>query len=87
MTIDVFFNDSGRAATEKPDLKYPEGRLIDLTTNVLEQQCCRNLPYPAPRCGTYTVVCRECGYKAIVTVAGRIDDPNRVTLPCKRKPH
>lgn len=85
MTIDVYFNDSGRQAQCKPDPNYPEGKLVDLTTNAIARQCARNLPYPAPRCGSYTVVCRECGFTALITVAGRPDDPNAVVMPCKSK--
>ena len=46
-------------------------------------QCCMNLPYPAPRCGVYVIICRKCGFKAVITIAGRPDDPRTVTLPCK----
>ena len=81
--IDVEFIDSGREATEKPDPKYPYGRRIDLTTNMLARQCTSNMPYPAPRCGMYRVTCKTCGYSALITVAGRPDDPNIITLPCK----
>lgn len=87
MTIDVTFIDSGREPTEKPDPKYPEGQHVNLTEHALQPSCCRNVPYPAPRCGQYVVHCRGCGYRAIVTVAGRADDPRTVQIPCKKKPH
>lgn len=80
--IDVLFIDSGREPTQKPDPKHPNGKRINLAT-VLQKTCTRNLPYPAPRCGAYEVTCRKCGYRAIVTVAGRADDPSMITMPCK----
>lgn len=80
--IDVMFIESGREPTEKPDPRYPNGARINLAT-VIQKTCTRNLPYPAPRCGAYEVTCRKCGYRAIVTVAGRADDPSMITMPCK----
>jgi hypothetical protein len=79
----IHFNDSGRTATQKPNPKYPDG--IDATcAKPGEESCCWNLPYPAPRCGTYSVVCETCHFTALVTVAGRPDDPRTLTMPCKR---
>lgn len=86
MTIDVKFNDSGHTATQKADPKYPNGMDINLADNVLQKVCCRNLPYPAPRCGTYSVRCVDCQFTALVTVSGRADDPRTITIPCKVKP-
>lgn len=87
MTIDVKFNDSGREPKEKPDSKFPNGRDINLAPHALAKVCCRNLPYPAPRCGTYSIRCRECNFTVLVTVAGRADDPRTITLPCKEIRH
>ena len=85
MTIDVTFIDSGVEPTCKPDPRYPNGVAINLASNALQKTCCRNLPYPAPRCGLYEIKCLTCGFAALVTVAGRPDDPNMVTMPCKPK--
>lgn len=83
MTIDVQFISAGRNATEKPDPKFPDGMTVNLAPHALARTCTRNLPYPAPHCGQYAIKCRSCGLTAIVTVAGRPDDPKIVTLPCK----
>lgn len=85
MTIDVSFIDSGRSPQEKPDPKFPDGRRIILTEHALQKTCTRNLPYPAPRCGQYAIKCRVCGFTGLITVAGRTDDPNAVTIPCLEK--
>lgn len=81
--FDVVFIDHGREPTENPDPKHPDGVRINLAT-AIHKSCTRNLPYPAPRCGLYEVTCRKCGYRAVVTVAGRADDPRVITLPCKQ---
>ena len=85
MTIDVKFNDSGRTATQPANPKHPNGQDINLAISVVQKVCCRNLPYPAPRCGTYSVRCRTCNFTALITVAGRADDPRTITLPCKQR--
>jgi hypothetical protein len=86
MTIDVHFNDSGREPTCKPNPKYPDGMHISLAEPGVKS-CTSNLPWPAPRCGTYSIVCRTCHFTALITVAGRADDPKIVTLPCKGFQH
>ena len=83
MTFDVAFIDKGHKANCKPDPKYPDGMPVNLAPNPIVKTCTRNLPYPAPRCGLYVVTCRQCGFDAILTVAGRPDDPNMVTMPCR----
>lgn len=85
MTIDVTFLDSGREPREKPNPAYPNGIDVNLSQHALQKVCCRNVPYPAPRCGQYAITCRVCGYCAVMTVAGRPDDPRTVTLPCQSK--
>jgi hypothetical protein len=80
--FDVNFIDSGRYATEPSDPKHPNGKRVNVAL-VIQKSCARNLPYPAPRCGVYEVTCRKCGFKALVTVAGRADDPCMITLPCR----
>jgi hypothetical protein len=82
MTIDVKFNDSGRKAQHPADPRFPRG--VDASCAQAGQKSCTyNLPYPAPQVGTYSVVCRTCKFTALITVAGRTDDPRTVTLPCK----
>lgn len=83
--IDIYFFDSGRKAECPPDPKFPDGRLINLAESAIQKTCCRNLPYPAPACGMYMVECRRCGFAAMITVAGRPDDPRMVQMPCARK--
>ncbi len=86
MTIDITFNDSGRAATQPSNPKFPDGIDIDISAPG-RASCCFNLSYPAPRVGTYSIVCRTCRYTAVITVAGRPDDPRTLTLPCKEIRH
>jgi len=87
MTISVSFLDAGRDPQCKSNPKFPDGIDLDLRPpekrTPLHRSCSYNLPYPAPRCGTYVVVCDSCGFRAAITVAGRPDDPRTVTLPCK----
>lgn len=88
MTIDVYFIDAGREAQCKPDPKYPDGIHVDLRKTAADwngKSCTYNLQYPAPRCGIYKIVCKTCGYRAAITVAGRPDDPRTVQMPCKAK--
>jgi hypothetical protein len=83
MTIDVVFLDSGRDPTEKTNPDFPDGVLVNLAPHALAKTCTRNVPYPAPRFGVYSITCRKCKLNVAITVAGRTDDPNAVTLPCK----
>lgn len=85
MTFSIKFNDSGRKAQHPADPRYPSG--IDVTcAQAGQKSCCFNVPYPAPGVGTYSVLCDTCHFTALVTVAGRTDDPRTVTLPCKSRP-
>jgi len=81
--IEVTFLDSGRSPQCKPNPAFPDGMDLDISLGA-SLTCTRNVPYPAPRCGVYLIQCRECGYNAAVTVAGRPDDPRTAKLPCKR---
>lgn len=85
MTIDVTFIDSGRESECKPDPRYPDGISVSFAEHALQKTCTRNLPYPAPRCGAYTIKCKTCGFVGALTVAGRPDDPRVVSLPCKAR--
>lgn len=84
MTIDVKFVDTGREATGKANPKCPNGMAVSCALPG-QITCTFNLPYPAPRRGVYSIVCNECKFLAAITVAGRADDPNKVTLPCREK--
>jgi hypothetical protein len=85
MTIDIKFIDSGYKSEEKPDPDFPNGRRINVDGPLPTALCCFNLPYPAPRCGTYEIECRDCPAKFSTPVNGRDDDPRVITMPCKRR--
>jgi hypothetical protein len=82
--ISVKFIDLGREPKEKPNPNYPAGIDIDLSDGA--SWCCNApLPYPAPRVGYLFVNCDICGANALITTAGRVDDPRSVKLACKGK--
>lgn len=83
MPIEVTFVDSGHEPREKPDPNFPNGRAINCAPNPLVKTCTFNLPYPAPRVGSYLISCMTCDFRGVISVAGRPDDPNVITLPCK----
>lgn len=83
MGASVTFLDAGRVHECKSNPAYPDGMQVDMRQHVLEKACCFNLPYPAPRVGSYVVDCDQCGVRVALTVAGRPDDPRTVTIPCK----
>ena len=72
--------DSGREPTCKPNPAYPNGIVVDASRG--GKSCKVDLPYPAKRCGAYQVMCKKCGATAMVTTAGRPDDPNAVIMAC-----
>ena len=80
--LKVSWLDSGREPQCPPDPKYPDGVALDVSEGASET-CETSLPYPARRCGMYTVVCPECGLSATLTTAGRPDDPKSVKVPCR----
>jgi len=83
--VKVTWIDSGRTATGQPDPDYPDGINLSLTQNRFGPSCRVKLPYPAKRIGFHLIECATCGYSAVVTAAGRRDDPCSVTLPCKTR--
>jgi hypothetical protein len=87
VTFVVHFIDSGRSPQCKADPKFPEGKDVVLAEDDAAGKCCRNVPYPAPRCGMYLVECEVCEFSALVHVDGRPDDPRTVTMPCQVKRH
>lgn len=79
--IRVVWHDRGFEAKSPPNLLYPHGVDVDLSKGA-RPTCTANLSYPADRCGYYSVSCQTCGVTAIVTTAGRADDPRSVRLAC-----
>jgi hypothetical protein len=64
-----------------PDPRYPLGIDLDLSDGAATA-CTATLPYPARRIGFYLIECKRCGRDALVTTAGRPDDPRSVKLRC-----
>jgi len=85
INVKVTWVDSGRTATGKSDPDYPDGMDVRLPHSRFQPTCLVTLPYPAPRIGFHVIECERCGYSAVVTAAGRRDDPRSVTLPCKTR--
>ncbi len=81
--IEVRWIDHEREPKQPPNVRFPQGRDIDLT-NGARVACIRDLEYPAKRCGVYVVTCRACGFSAVISTAGRVDDPRSVKMPCKK---
>jgi hypothetical protein len=74
--------DRYRYPKGQPNPDYPNGIDIDSAKGA-RKACLVDLPYPAARCGYYMVTCDSCGYHAVITTAGRADDPKSVRLPCR----
>jgi hypothetical protein len=74
--------DAGREPQQPSNPQYPQGMDVDLSNGKLPS-CYRLLPYPAKRCGAFKVECRRCGNSALITTAGRKDDPRSFKLKCK----
>jgi hypothetical protein len=79
--IKIHWNDGGREPQCAPNPDYPNGIDLDATSGAATF-CMIELPYPAKRCGHYYLQCSLCGHNAIITTAGRPDDPRSVKLPC-----
>lgn len=84
MTHTVEWIDRGREPQCPSNPDYPNGKPLRLTDIVKAKvkHCKVDLPYPAKRCGIYTVRCDRCGLSVGVTTAGRADDPIYVELAC-----
>lgn len=78
---EVIWIDRHREPQCPPDPAFPDGKHIDAG---VEPSCRVELPYPAPRCGYWLVRCHACHTDALVTTAGRPDDPRSIKLPCER---
>jgi hypothetical protein len=79
--IQIDFVSHHRKAKNPPNPKYPEGVNLDLTKGA-KVACFADLPYPAECCGILVVRCKKCGANAVITTAGRRDDPRSVKLGC-----
>ena len=80
--FDITWVDFGREPQCEPDPAFPEG--VDVVVSSKAANHCKSdLPYPAARCGAYSVVCEVCGFSAVITTAGRADDPRSIALPCR----
>lgn len=75
--------DGGRVAVCPANPFHPDGVVIDATGGQPCLSCEVSLPYPAKRCGHYVIRCLTCNYSAVVTTAGRADDPHSIKVPCK----
>jgi hypothetical protein len=80
--FNIKWTDHGREPQYAPDPKFPDGVGLDLSKGA-KNTCCASLPYPARRCGFYSVVCCKCKIKVAITTAGRVDDPRSVIIACK----
>lgn len=67
-----------------PDENYPYGIAQDISKGAA-RTCVAKLKYPAPGVGSWVILCKRCGFSAVVTAAGRADDPTQVTIPCKAR--
>jgi hypothetical protein len=83
--FEVRWIDSGRKARCASDPRHPDGTKITIPHKAGESTCTAVLPYPAPQCGYWLVKCSQCRMTAIITAAGRRDDPREVSLPCSLK--
>lgn len=84
------WQSAGRQATQPADPNYPDGVDINAGVPWLPEEgtyCQIDLPYPAPECGSWRIECATCGLSAVVTAAGRADDPRTFRVMCKAKPN
>jgi len=81
----VVWIDAEREPQCAPNPRYPQGVHVDVSAGA-SKVCVQPLPYPAKRCGFYRLFCLQCGRTAVVTTAGRADDPKSVTLACNNQP-
>ena len=77
----IKWTDHQRAPKIQSNPLYPQGVDVDISDGAFIT-CTINLPYPAKRCGLYTVSCKVCEMSIALTTAGRRDDPRSVTIQC-----
>jgi hypothetical protein len=83
LTLIATWWSEDRPGQHPPDPAYPLGVLLD--TSAGRPFCEVALVYPAPCVGKWIIKCSVCGLLALVTAAGRVDDPHTVRLACKLK--
>lgn len=76
--------DGQREPRSPPDPAYPNGVDLDMAGDAPDT-CTLALAYPAPRCGHHRITCTRCSLTAMVTTAGRRDDPITVRLACRKR--
>lgn len=82
MTHPIQFVASGRGKSQcPPDPKFPN-RVASGTGAI---GCFVALPYLAPECGYYLVICDSCEMSVANAAAGRADDPISIVMPCGQK--
>jgi hypothetical protein len=82
---DIKFIPNGRGKAQcAPDPAYPNGQTYNMVKDATKPSCQTALPYPAPECGMWSVICKKCGMNILVTAVGRPDDPISVRVNCKR---
>lgn len=82
----IHWIDREREPQCPPDPKFPQGVDVDISAGA-PMTCVTDLPYPAPRCGFYSIKCEKCGESVLVTTAGRPDDPRSVKIACNPRPN
>lgn len=80
--FNIKWADFGYLPTQPANPAYPTGIDLDVA-GVTEFACYTRLPYQLPRCGQIVLDCLICGLHAVITNAGRPDDPRSIRLPCK----
>ena len=80
--LKVRWIDRGFEPTNPPNPKFPFGLDVDVSKGG-HRTCQALLPYPAQRVGYYVVTCERCGQTAMISTAGRVDDPRSVKLACR----
>ena len=75
--------DGEREPKVAPNPAYPKG--VDLDVTAGNPGCATDLPYPAPRCGWFLINCERCGANAVITTAGRPDDPRSIKIRCESR--
>ena len=81
----VVFLDRGALPQRLTDAAYPNGVDVDVSQGRLPA-CTVNLP-KVRTIGSFVVTCRRCGQNAVVTAAGRADDPKSLTMACAHAVH
>ena len=82
--FEIEWVDAGSDPKHPPDPRFPNGIDIDISIGA-RPKCTADLPYPAKRCGLYSVRCVDCDRVVSVTTAGRVDDPKSVSMACKKR--